>query len=533
MRGRRRSSIGKSARSRWFELRHGSVVDRLVRETPDIAVHVLPNDVAGRPTPSKKRAAVSPWGSPWGYLWSGLLVAAVTLVGASIYALGDITNIGMLFLLPVMFAATRYGLRTGIVTGVASALAYNFFFIPPLYTFTIQDPQNVLTVVVLILVAVVSSQLASRVQGQAEIARRSAAQNSALAGFARNLTGITDRDELGRILSVEAARLLDVEAIFVLPGADGPRVTAGSSSGVALDMIDQAAAGWALDHNQVAGRGSGTLTASDWMFQPLAASDRVRAVLGLARPDGGEIIRSDQHRLLISLIDQASLALERVELEGEMAGVAQLRERDHLRAALLSSVSHDLRTPLTAIIATLSELKAKGRDQPEIATIEREALRLNRFVGNLLDMVRIEAGALNLTLDPVDLTDAVASASHDLRAALASHPLNLDVSPDLPLVRADAQLLHHCLINLIDNAAKYSPDGAADHDLGEPQARWHPAQGHRSGKRPPAWPGSEGVRDLCARRRLGSHRRDRPRSGDRPRVCRSDGPQRDRSQSRR
>ena len=452
--------IGKSARSRWFEFRHGSVVDRLVRETPDIAVHVLPDQAPAAPLRPQEREPGGTWGSPWGYLWSGLLIAGVTLVGMSIYALGQITNIGMLFLLPVMFAATRYGLRTGIVTGIACALAYNFFFIAPLYTFTIQDPQNVLTVVVLILVAVVSSQLASRVQAQAEIARRSAAQNSALAGFARNLTGIIDRDELGRILSVEAARLLQVEAIFVLPGPEGPRVTAGSSSiAKTLDMIDQAAAGWALDHNQVAGRGSGTLTASDWMFQPLAASDRVRAVLGLARPDGGEIIRSDQRQLLISLIDQASLALERVELEMEMAGVAQLRERDHLRAALLSSVSHDLRTPLTAIIASLSELRAKGRDQPEIETIEREALRLNRFVGNLLDMVRIEAGALNLTLDPVDLTDAVASASDDLRAALARHPLQLGVSPDLPLVRADAQLLHHCLINLIDNAAKYSPEG--------------------------------------------------------------------------
>ncbi len=143
-----------------------------------------------------------------------------------------------------------------------------------------------------------------------------------------------------------------------------------------------------------------------------------------------------------------------------MAGIAQLEERDRLRAALLSSVSHDLRTPLTTIIASLSELKRRHGEEPEIAAIEGEAQRLNRFVANLLDMVRIEAGALNLSLDPVDLTDAVSNAAHDLRAALSNHPLKLDVSPDLPLVRADAQLLHHCLINLVDNAAKYSPDGA-------------------------------------------------------------------------
>ncbi len=453
--------VGKSARSRWFELRHGSVVDQLVRDTPQIAVHVLPLDSAVPPAKSIRNKVTGPgWGSPWGYLWSGLAVAAVTSLGVTITGLGLIDNIGMLFLLPVMFAATRYGQRTGLVTGLISALAYNFFFIPPLYTFTIQDPQNVVTVSVLLMVAVISSNLAARVQGQAELARRSAAQNKALAGFARNLTGLTTRDELGRVLSVETARLIGVETLFLLRGADGIHIVAGCPAIATLDTIDEAAAGWAFDHEAVAGRGTGTLAASDWRFQPLFAGGKTRAVLALARPGSGEVIRPDEHPLLLSLVDQASLALERVELEGEIVGVAQLKERDRLRAALLSSVSHDLRTPLTTIIATLAELKADPAEMAEgIATVEREAQRLNRFVGNLLDMVRIEAGALKLSLDPVDLTDAVASAAHDLRRVLADHPLRLDVSPDLPLVCADAQLLHHCLINLIDNAAKYSAPG--------------------------------------------------------------------------
>ncbi len=456
--------IGKSARSRWFELRHGSVVDRLVRETPEIAVHVLPNDngeARPRPDPGRGRSRRGHWGTPLGYLWSALLIAVVTGLGLSIQLLGQVTNVGLLYMLPVMYAATRHGMRTGVITGMISALAYNFFFIPPVHTFTIQDPQNVMTLVVLILVALATSQLAARVQAQAELARRSARQNNALAGFARNLTGITDRAELGRVLTAEMARLLDVEAIFVLPGSDGPVVEASSAAEFQFDMLDQAAARWSLDRGQPAGRGSGTLTASDWMFQPLAAGDKVRALVGLASPGGGEIIRPDQHPLMISLVDQASLALERVELEGEMAGIAQLEERDRLRAALLSSVSHDLRTPLTTIIASLAELKRKHGEGEEITAIEGEAQRLNRFVANLLDMVRIEAGALNLSLDPVDLTDAVANAAHDLRAALGAHPLRLDVSPDLPFVRVDAQLLHHILINLIDNAAKYSPDGAS------------------------------------------------------------------------
>jgi two-component system, OmpR family, sensor histidine kinase KdpD len=365
----------------------------------------------------------------------------------------------MLFLIPVMFAATRYGQRTGLVTGLASALAYNFFFIPPLFTFTIQDPRNLITVTVLMVVAWISSNLAARVQGQADLARRSATQSLALAGFARNLTAITRRDQLGEVLSIEAARLLGVDTLFLLPSSDGVTVIAGCPAPATLDTIDEAAALWALDHDAVAGRGTGTLAASDWRFQPLLAGGKARALLGLAHPGAADVIRPDQHALLLSLVDQASLALERVELELEMAGVNELKDRDRLRAALLSSVSHDLRTPLTAIIASLAELKATGRGAPEVVTIEREALRLNRFVANLLDMVRIEGGVLSLKLDPVDLIDAVASAAHDLRAALAGHPLVVDVSPDLPLVRADAQLLHHCLINLLDNAAKYSIDG--------------------------------------------------------------------------
>jgi two-component system sensor histidine kinase KdpD len=452
--------VGKSARSRWFELRHGSVVDRLVRETPEIAVHVLPNEEVQQGVTAGKRPSGSNWGSPWGYCWSALFVAAVTGIGMSVVALGQLTNIGLLFMLPVMFAATRYGLRTGIVTGLISALAYNFFFMPPLYTFTIQDPQNVLTFIMLMVVAVLASQLGSRVQAQAELARRSASQNSALAGFARNLTGVTSRDELGQVLCQETSRLLGVESAVLAASSTGLIETARSAAASNLGTIEMAAARWAADHNQPAGRGSGTLTASDWMFQPLSAGGTVRAVLGLVRPDSSEIIRSDQHAMLISLIDQASLALERVELEEEMASVAKLKERDRLRDALLSSVSHDLRTPLTTILASLKELKRKGDGQSEIASIEREAMRLNRFVGNLLDMVRIEAGALNLAIDTIDLTEAIASAAHDLKTALTNHPLKLDVSPDFPLVRADAQLLHHCLINLIDNAAKYSPDGA-------------------------------------------------------------------------
>jgi two-component system sensor histidine kinase KdpD len=186
----------------------------------------------------------------------------------------------------------------------------------------------------------------------------------------------------------------------------------------------------------------------------------VLGVLGLAKRDAGEPIRSDQVPLLLSLIDQAALALQRIELESEMATVSQLKERDRLRAALLSSVSHDLRTPLTTILGTVRELHPTDSEQAShVANLQNEAERLNRFVGNLLDMARVEAGALRLSTEPVDLTDAVATAVHDLRHALEGRRIQLEVSPELPLVTVDPQLFHHCLINLLENAGKYGNPG--------------------------------------------------------------------------
>ncbi|MEP9357534.1 sensor histidine kinase KdpD [Sphingomonas sp. KR3-1] len=451
--------VGKSARSRWFELRHGSVVDRLVRETPGIAVHVLP--MLETPAPHPRQRPRANWGSPTDYTISLALVAAVTLLGATLFSFGNITNIGLLYLLPVMVAATRYGVRAGVVTGLISSLAYNFFFIPPTHTFTIQDPQNIITVLVLMGVAVVSSQLAARVRAQAELAQRSAAQNSTLAGFARLLTGVSTQEDLGQTLCAEVGRLLDVSTVLLLPERGQLALRAAYPPEDRLEMIEQAAAQWSYDHNSPAGRGSDTLTASEWLFHPLAAGGRVLGVFGVARSDAGNPLRSDQLPLLLSLLDQAALAFERIALESEMATVTQLKERDRLRAALLSSVSHDLRTPLTTILGMLGEMRAESEGQGEqLAAARSEAERLNRFVANLLDMVRIEAGALHQSIEPVDLAEAVAGAVHDLRRVLEGHPVRFDVSPELPFVSLDPQLFHHCLINLIENAGKYGDPGS-------------------------------------------------------------------------
>lgn len=454
--------VGKSVRSRFFELRHGSVVDRLVRETPGVAVHVLPltgDKPAAQSRLGKMKRGTGSWGPLSGYIYSALMIAGITTAGSTLFHILNLGNVALLFLLPVMVAASLFGLRTGLFAGLLSSLAYNFFFLPPTGTLTVSNPENVISVIVLLGVAAVTSQLTSRVRLQADLAATSARANAALAGFLRQITALNDADEVGRAACAEIARLLGVRVVLLEQTDTGFSIQAASEGGTNLETMELAAAQWAKDTRQPAGRGTATLTASDWQFQPLLAGERVLGVLGLAREDAADPVRSDQLALLGSLIDQTALVLERLRLEADMRDVDAVRERDRLRAALLSSVSHDLRTPLTSVLAAAAELRRR-QDDPLLDTIESEAMRLNRFVANLLDMARVEAGALKLHLEPVDLTDAVGSAVHDTRRSLEGRSIRLAVAPDLPLVRADPQLFHHCLLNLLDNAGRYGDPGS-------------------------------------------------------------------------
>lgn len=448
--------VGKSHRSRLFELRHGSVVDRLVRETPGVAVHVLPLEAA--PAPRARLRIRGPWGSRRGYVWTTAMIVGVTAAASALFHILDLGNVALLYLVPVMAAATLFGLRTGLFAGVVSSLAYNFFFLPPTGTLTVNNPENIISILVLLGVAILTSQLTSRVRTQADMAAASARTNAALAGFLRRLTPLGEPVELARAICEDVARLFDLRTVLLVPSGTGLVVQAASGVQFRLETMELAAAQWAYDNATPTGKGSGTLAASDWYFQPLRAGDKVQGVLGLARENGEDPLRPDQLPLLTSLVDQAALALERLRLEEEMRDVDVVRTRDRLRAALLSSVSHDLRTPLTAVMAAAAELH-HGATPELIGTIEAEAARLNRFVANLLDMARVEAGALNLKVEAVDLTDAVAGAAHDARRSLEGHAIQLAVPPAMPLVKVDQQLLHHCLLNLLDNAGRYADPG--------------------------------------------------------------------------
>lgn len=393
-----------------------------------------------------------------GYAGAMAMVALSTLVGLWIAPRWGTAPVDMIYLPAVLAAAALWGLGPGLVAGIAAALAYNFFFSEPVHSFRMDRAADVVTVVVLLIVALVTSKLAAGIRAQARIAAAHAARNATIAGFAGRLLSSSSEAEIAETACKELNFLFDCNAVLV-SGQPRPDLLAAIPPGNQLTPSDIAAAALTLEAGEPAGRATPRLQPAEWQFHPVRSSGQVIAAVGLARDDGMPPVDEDQLLLLNNLLDQLALALERARAEADRREVGSLRERDRLRTALLSSVGHDLRTPLTGIMGAAAELRREGTNDAElVATIEAEAGKLERYISNLLDMARIEAGAVKLKTECVDLVDAVAAALRDLRPSLASREVLIDLPSDLPLVRTDPQLLHHCLINLIDNAARYSSD---------------------------------------------------------------------------
>ncbi len=394
------------------------------------------------------------------YIESLLMIAGAIVAGRLLEARWSTSPVDLLFIPPVLAAARLYGLRPGLFAAVAAALAFNYFFTQPVHSLRIDSASDVVTVAILFLVALVTSQLAGRMREQTRRADGHAARNATIAGLARQLLSGRNEAEIGAVAVREIARVFDCNAAL-LSGLPDPRPIAQAPGHATMTLSDTAAALSALTDGEPAGRGASRIDPADWLFFPVRADEEILAAMGLARDDGKPPISDEQRPLLTNLLDQVALALERVRLEGEMRGMADLRERDRLRGALLSSVGHDLRTPLTAIIGAAGELRRNRNADPLVGTIAGEAAKLERYISNLLDMARIEAGAVRIREEAVDLVDAVGAAFRDLQPAMNGRAIEVRIDPDLPLVRVDPHLLHHCVINLIDNALRHSPEQGA------------------------------------------------------------------------
>lgn len=460
--------IGKSMRSRWFELTRGSVVHDLVRRAGNISVHVVPGDELsddGAPKTAVQTAARSDPFDARPYL-KALGITALGLAAAvAIKPYFGIENVDLMFLTAVVTVAVRYGLWPSLLASVTASLAYNFFFLPPVYTFTITDPTNVAAFFFFMLIAFVVSNVAGRVRTQADTAIGRIRTTEQLYAFSRKLAGTGTLDDVLWATAYQTALMLKVRVVLLLPEDGLLTVKSGYPPEDQLDQADLAAANWAWSNDRSAGRGSDTLPGAKRLFLPMRTGRGAIGVIGIDDDRTGPLLTPDQRRLLDALVDQGALAIERVLLVEDMDRVKRTVESERLRSALLTSISHDLKTPLASVLgaaSTMRDLAGALSDTEKrdlLATVIDESERLNRFIANLLDMTKLESGAIVPNTALHDLGEIVGSALRRASKILTAHKVELVLAADLPMLQLDAVLFEQVLFNLLDNAAKYSaPD---------------------------------------------------------------------------
>jgi two-component system sensor histidine kinase KdpD len=457
--------IGKSTRSPWFELLHGSVVRDLLHRSGNISVHIIAGEDLKEETIPKKtvRAAEKsePF-DPWPYLFALVAAAAATGVNSLLWPWIGTENTDIVYLTAVVGTAVRFGLWSSLLASAASALCYNFFFTAPYYTFAIADPRNVIAVVFFAIVAVVVSNVAARARTLAVTAMARARTTESLYAFSRKLSGAGTLDDVLWASAYQAALMLKVRVVLLLPENGSLAVRTGYPPEDILDEADLAAAKWAWDHDRAAGRGSDTLPGAKRLFLPMRTGRGVIGVVGIDSDKPGPLLNPDQRRLLDALIDQAALAIERVHLVDDLDQAKRRVEADRLRAALLTSISHDLKTPLASIVGAAGALKDLSGTLDDnakadlVATILEESERLNRFIANLLDMTRLESGSIRPNTARHDIGEIVGSVLERARKILVHHRVEVDIVKDLPMLELDPVLFEQVLFNLLDNAAKYA-----------------------------------------------------------------------------
>lgn len=453
--------VGKSLGTRWMDSLRRSVVDRIIHHSDEIDVYVI-SATTESPPPIPRFAPES--GRAWRrYLYGIGLVALASLIGQPIRVVVDPTNLVMLYLLVVVVTAIRWGRGPSVLTAVLSALAFDFFMVPPHLTFAIANAQYILTFFGLLAVGLVISTLAVREREQAESARRREMHTAALYDLSRDLATTVSLDMVMQAAIRHISELLNCETAVFLPEGDQLALYARSAK-FPVDQDNCAVATWVFRRGQMAGLGTNTLAATAARYLPLKTAQGTIGVVGI-KPnlENNEFLSPDQQRLLEALLSQVALATEAVQLADKAHQAQLLRETEKLQTALLNSVSHNLRTPLASITGALSSLRdddqmldADAR-QELLSTAWEEAERLNRLVSNLLNMTRLEAGAMKLALEPCDVQDLVGVTLTQMANRLRNRRLVMDVPNTLPPVVVDLVLAAQALVNLVDNAVKYSP----------------------------------------------------------------------------
>ena len=455
--------VGKPERARWRERLQGSLLDALVRRSG--AIEVLA--ITGEEEADQPRAPL-PRPSTWGEYAAA---AAVTLMPTAIGLLlraaeTELATIdaAMLYLLAVVVVASRYRQGPAFAASLLSIAVFDFCFVPPYYTFSVGDARYVLTFGVMLLVALVMSNLTARIRTQADSARERERRTATLYAMSRDLSSSRTREELTAATLRNLRDTFGADVALLLPDESG-RVRPAEPSPYPLDDREMGVAQWTHDQRQQAGHGTSTLPAAVALYVPLAVSDRSVGVLGIRPAERHQFRDPARRRLLEALAGQAALAFERVALAERSRRTEIEVEAERLRTALLSSLSHDMRTPLAAIEGAGTTLLQQGGPSDDATrrdlagTIVQESQRMSRLVANLLDMIRVESGALEVQKEWQLLSDVAGVALIRMEEQLAGRPVATEFSQELPLVPVDEVLLEQVFVNLLENAAKYTPPG--------------------------------------------------------------------------
>jgi two-component system sensor histidine kinase KdpD len=458
--------VGKSRESLVRVLVGRSLAHALMRRTAGAALHFVSTGAPEAEHAAEPTAARPPGWRAWAGDVGGLaLVAAANGVAALIDRLATGADLAMIFLASVLLSGLAFGLRPALIAAAAAILTYNFFFLEPRFSFQIGHPGDVFTFVIFIAVAAATGWLTGRVRDQARLSAGRAAAVTALLAASRRLSSAATQDETALALAEQASAAAGGRAVVLLPVERGGLAqNAAAPTDVQLNTGAMTAARWAWEKGEAAGTGTGTLPQVGWTFRPLVGLRGRAGVAGVETTPGG--IGADEERLLSALLDQGAVALERAELASATVENEALRRSDKLRAALLNSISHDLRTPLATVMGSVTTLITYGKTlKPDVradllVSIREEAERLNRYVGDLLDMTRLEGGALATKSEWTDVREVLATAVERISRRLGQRRLVRDFPAELSAVETDPGLLEQAVVNILENAIAYSPDAS-------------------------------------------------------------------------
>jgi len=457
--------VGKPSHSRWRDKLLGSNVERLVRGSGEVDVYVITGEAGD--SAARRRPLVAPRPVPrTEYFFALATVAVCTLVGWLIFRRLSITDVAMVYLLGAMVVASRCGRGPSVMAAVLSIALFDFLFVPPYYTFEVSDLNYILTFGTMLVVALLISGFTLRIREQAQMAREREHRTAALYALSRDLGDTRTREQVVTAARQHLGDSFGSTAQLLAPGPDGRLALLQPIAPTpVIDEKELSVADWAFRRGELAGAGTTTLPGASALHLPLAGPAGVVGVLVLSSPDLMRFQDPSERHLLETFAGQVGVALERVTLS-ERTQQARLEvEAERLRTSLLSSLSHDLRTPLGVITGAASSLRESGdamaaESRRELLdSIVEEAQRMNRLIRNLLDMIRVETGSLQVQKEWQPLEDAVGVALIRLGERLRDHPVEVHLPPELPLVPLDAVLLEQVFINLLENAAKYTPAG--------------------------------------------------------------------------